>query len=164
MTRSIEGKAPVTAMVLAAALLAASAGPVEAGSQKQVGLFLRNNKIHLRTPDGLEYKAIVNSPVYEEYAGQRAVECATLPVIRERGQILQFYRPDKGGEAGVVRVELLVSPAGDVAAIQVLEAAGPLALYTVLYAVKDWIFEPGSTAEAGPAYCRFEYRIEFVKP
>ena len=150
MTNRVNGKARATVMSVVAALLATSAGPAEAGSPKHVGLFLRNNKIHLRTPDGLEYKAVVNSPVYEEYAGQRAVECAKLPVIRERGQILQFYRPGKGGEAGVVRVELLVSPAGDVAAIQVRESAGSLPLYTVLYAVKDWIFEPGSTDEAGP--------------
>lgn len=163
MTRTIGRGTRVLMGVLLAAVVAVAAGPAAAARREAVYLFLRNNRIYLRVPDGPEYAAAVNSPVYAEYANPRAVDCSTPPTLRDHGEVLQFYKPRKGGEVGLVRLELLVSPGGDVVAIQVLESAGPLALYSVLHAVQAWKFVPGSADDAAAAYCRYEYGVTFVR-
>jgi TonB family protein len=163
MTRNIGRGTRVLIGVLLAATVAVAAGSAAAARRDAVYLFLRNNKIYLRIPDGPEYAATVSSPVYTEYANPRAAECTTPPTLREHDEVLQFYKPRKGGEVGLVRLELLVSPGGDVAAVQVLESAGPLALYSVLHAVQAWKFVPGSADDAVAAYCRYEYGVKFVR-
>jgi TonB family protein len=151
-------------MLLLAAALGAAPANLPAAEQEQVYLFLRNNKIYLRVPDGPEYPASIRSPVYESYAAERVTGCTQDPEIRERTDVLQFYKPRKGGEIGRVHVELLVNPAGRVAAIQVLESAGSLALYSVLNALQGWKFVPGNAEDGQPAWCRFEVAVEFVPP
>ncbi len=154
---------PTSTLLLAAALCAAPAN-LPAADREQVYLFLRNNKIYLRVPGGPEYPASIRSAEYESYAAERVTECAQDPEIREQTAVLQFYKPRKGGETGLVQVELLVNPAGRVAAIQVLESPGPLALYSVLNALQSWRFTPGKAEDGRPAWCRFEYAVRFVPP
>jgi hypothetical protein len=104
---------PTSALLLAAALCAAPAN-LPAADQEQVYLFLRNNRIYLRIPGGPEYPPSIRSPVYESYAAERVMGCAQDPEIRDQTAVLQFYKPRKGGETGLVQVELLVNPAGRV--------------------------------------------------
>lgn len=152
----------VLPIVLGAMLLAAP--PATAAPPEQVRLFLNKNRIYLRIPDGPQYPASIDSPVYESYATERAARCAQPPAVRERTEIRQFYRPEKGGETGRVRLELLVSPAGRVVAVQLRESPGSLAVYSVIHAVKDWTFDPGRKADGEPTYCRFEFTVDFVPP
>lgn len=153
----------VTALALSLGLTAAAV--VVADDLRQAHLFLRSNHIYIRIPDGPEYLVEVDSPVYEEYAKAHGADCETAPEVREKVEIRQFYKPSKGGVTGRVRVELLVSPAGRVVAIQALESgAGGLSLYSVLYATRRWIFEPGRDRSGQAAYCRYPVGVEFVEP
>jgi TonB family protein len=149
-------------IVLGAILIAAR--PAIAAPPEQIKLSLNRNKIYLRIPDGPQYPASIDSPVYESYATERAARCEQPPELRERTEIRQFYRPEKGGETGRVRLELLVSPAGRVVAVQLRESPGSLAVYSVIHAVKDWTFDPGRTEDGEPTHCRFEFTVDFVPP
>jgi TonB family protein len=149
-------------IVFGAILLATQ--PATAAAPEQVKLFLNKNKIYLRIPDGPQYPASIDSPVYESYASERAARCEQPPEVQARTEIRQFYRPEKGGETGRVRLELLVSPAGRVVAVQLRESPGSLAVYSVIHAVKDWTFDPGLTEDGEPTYCRFEFTVDFVPP
>lgn len=153
---------PVLPIILGVMLLATR--PAIAAQPPQVKLFLNKNKIYLRIPDGPQYPASIDSPVYESYAAERAASCRQPPQVREKTEIRQFYRPEKGGETGRVRLELLLSPAGRVVAVQLRESPGSLAVYSVIHAVKDWKFDPGRTADGEPTYCRFGFTVDFVPP
>lgn len=149
---------------LPCALLLAAPSATARPPDQVVALYLRANKIYLRIPDGPAYPASIDSPVYETYAAERAGRCEQPPKVRARTEIRQFYRPEKGGETGRVRLELLVSPDGHVVAVQLRESAGSLAVYSVIYAVRQWDFEPGRTADGEPTHCRYSYTVDFVPP
>lgn len=152
-------------LVIGAVVAFGLSATVSAAISDRVYVFLRSNKIYLRIPQGPEYPATVDSPVYEDFAQRHAGQCATEPVVSVSTPPYQYYRPRKGGETGEVRVELLVDPVGRVAAIQVREnSAGPLSLYSVLRAAQDWTFEPGRTDDGQAAYCRYEYGVRYVPP
>ncbi|HQR23324.1 MAG TPA: hypothetical protein PL152_00300 [Steroidobacteraceae bacterium] len=164
MARPVSPMIPgIKALVLWLGLTAAAV--VVADDLRQAHLFLRSNHIYIRIPDGPEYRVEVDSPVYEEYAREHGADCETPPEVREKVEIRQFYKPSKGGVPGRVRVELLVGPAGRVVAIQALESgAGGLSLYSVLYATRRWIFEPGRDRSGQAAFCRYPVSVEFVLP
>lgn len=44
------------------------------------------------------------------------------------------------------------------------ESAGSLAVQSVVYAVRQWVFDPGRTADAEPTHCRYSYTVDFVPP
>jgi hypothetical protein len=146
----------------AVCLVLAAPEPADAGAPDRVSIFLRSNHIHLRIPDGPEYQAEVNSPVYETYAKEHATECARPPIIAGRDEVGVYYKTSQGPQTGVVRFEVLVDPTGHVVAFQVLESPGGYALYSVIKSVRDWTFVPGETEGGKATYCRYQYGFRFV--